>query len=38
MTFPTILSIFVTGVYTGFLLGVLAPDLLKLFTDPWSYP
>lgn len=37
MTFPAILEIFTVGVATGFLLGVLAPDLLKLLTDPWRY-
>jgi len=37
MTFPAILEIFTVGVLTGFLLGVLAPDLIHLLIDPWHY-
>lgn len=34
MTFPLIMEIFSVGVFTGFLLGILAPDLLHVFFPP----
>lgn len=34
MTLPAILEIYSVGVLTGFLLGILAPDLLHVFFPP----
>lgn len=34
MDFPTLIETYYVGVITGFLLGIFAPDLLRLFRKP----